>query len=69
MSTHLCVMRMHAARSAVLVRTGRVLSITCQATRNFIVLEGTHRHRNLLLQLDVHWNVPGWYECFTENKP
>ena len=31
--------------------------------------EGTHRHRNVLLQLDVHWNVPGWYECSTENKP
>ena len=69
MRTYLCVLSMHAARSAVFVRTGRVLSITCQATRNFIVLEGIHRHRNLLLQLDVHWNVPGWYECFTENKP
>ena len=23
----------------------------------------------MLLQLDVHWNVPGWYECFPENKP
>ena len=31
--------------------------------------EGTHRHRNVLFQLDVHWNVPGWYECSTENKP
>ena len=23
----------------------------------------------MLLQLDVDWNVPGWYECSTENKP
>ena len=30
---------MHGARSAVFVRTGRVLSVTCQATRNFSVLE------------------------------
>ena len=35
----------------------------------WVVVEGTHRHRNVLLQLDVHWNVPGWYECSTENKP
>ena len=35
----------------------------------WVVLEGTHRHRNVLLQLDVHWNVPGWYECSPENKP
>ena len=69
MRTYPCVMNMHGARSAVFVRTGRVLPITCQATRNLIVLEGTHRHRNMLLQLDVHWNVPGWYECSTENKP
>ena len=39
MRTYLCVMGMHAARSAVFVRTGRVLSITCQATRNLFVLE------------------------------
>ena len=64
-----CVMSVFGARSAVFARTGRVLSITSQATRNFIVLEGIHRHRNLLFQLDVHWNVPGWYECSTENKP
>ena len=35
----------------------------------WVVVEGTHRHRKMLLQLDVHWNVPGWYECSTENKP
>ena len=35
----------------------------------WVVVERTHRHRNLLFQLDVHWNVPGWYECSTENKP
>ena len=35
----------------------------------WVVVEGIHRHRNLLLQLDVHWNVPGWYECSTKNKP
>ena len=34
-----------------------------------VVLEGIDRHRNLLLQLGVHWNVLGWYECSTENKP
>ena len=32
------------------------------------MLTGIHRHRNVLLQLDVHWNVPGWYECSTQNK-
>ena len=69
MRTYLCVMDMFGARSAVFVRTGRVLSITCQATRNFIVLEGFDRHRNLLFQLVVLWNVPGGYECSTENKP
>ena len=69
MRTYLCVVSMFGARSAVFVCTGRVLSITCQATRNFIVREGFHRHRNLLLQLDVHWNVAGWYECSTDNKP
>ena len=35
----------------------------------WVVVVGTHRHRNLLLQLDVHWNVPGWYECCPEKKP
>ena len=35
----------------------------------WVVVEGIHRHRNLLFQLDVHWNVPGWYECSTQNKP
>ena len=25
--------------------------------------------RNVLLQLDVHWNVPGWYECSPEKQP
>ena len=35
----------------------------------WVVLEGIHRHRNVLLQLDVHWNVPGWYECSPEKKP
>ena len=69
MRTYLRVLSMNGARSAVFARTGRVLSITSQATRNFIVLEGIDRHRNLLFQLDVHWNVPGWYECSTENKP
>ena len=69
MRTYPCVMSVFGARSAVFARTGRVLSITSQATRNFIVLEGIHRHRNLLFQLDVHWNVPGWYVCSTENKP
>ena len=53
-------MSMNFARSAVFVRTGRVLSITC--------VEGIHRHRNVLLQLDVHWNVPSWYECSTQKK-
>ena len=33
------------------------------------LIEGIDRHRNVLFQLDVHWNVPGWYECSTENKP
>ena len=59
MRTYLCVTSMHAARSAVFVRTGRVLSITSQATRNLFVLEGTHRHRNLLFQLVVHWSGTG----------
>ena len=36
---HTCVMGMCGARSAVFVRTGRVLSITSQATRNLFVLE------------------------------
>ena len=35
----------------------------------FSFFEGFDRHRNLLLQLDVHWNVPGWFECSTESKP
>ena len=49
MRTYLCVTSVYGARSAVFARTGRVLSITCQATRNLIVLEGFDRHRNLLL--------------------
>ena len=69
MRTYLCVMSVFGARSAVFARTGRVLSITSQATRNFIVLEGFDRHRNVLLQLDVHWNVADWYECSTESRP
>ena len=39
MRTYLCVMSVSGARSAVFARTGRVLSITSQATRNFLVLE------------------------------
>ena len=69
MRTYLCVVSVFGARSAVFARTGRVLSITSQATRNLIVLEGIDRHRNLLFQLVVHWNVLGWYECSTDNKP
>ena len=34
----------------------------------WVVVEGIHRHRNVLLQLDVHWNVPGWSECSTEEQ-
>ena len=59
MRTYPCVMSMHAARSAVFVRTGRVLSITSDVTRNFIVLEGITRHRNVLFQLVVHWSGTG----------
>ena len=69
MRTYLCVMSVFGARSAVFARTGRVLSITCQATRNLIVLEGIDQHRNLLFQLVVHWNVPGWSQCSTKNRP
>ena len=39
MRTYLCAVCMYGARSAVFVRTGRVLPITCQATRNLFVLE------------------------------
>ena len=39
MRTYICVISMYGARSAVFARTGRVLSITSQATRNFLVLE------------------------------
>ena len=39
MRTYPCVVGMYGARSAVFVRTGRVLPITSQATRNLFVLE------------------------------
>ena len=41
----------------------------CCPSLIWVVVEGIHRHRNVLFQLDVHWNVPGWPECFTENRP
>ena len=70
MRTYLCVMSMHAARSAVFVRTGRVLSITCQATRNFCCWRGFHRHRNLCSFNSLFTGlVPGWFEFSTEWKP
>ena len=51
----------------------RVRGACCPSLLKQLVIlsffEGTHRHRNVLFQLDVHWNVPGWYECSTENKP
>ena len=33
------------------------------------LIEGIHLHRNLLLHSDVHWNVPGWYECSIQIRP
>ena len=70
MPTYLCVMSVFAARSAVLARTGRVLSITCQATRNFCCWRGFHRHRNLCSFNSLFTGlVPGWFEFPTEWKP
>ena len=58
MRTYLCVMVMYGARSAVFVRTGRVLSITSQATRNLFVLVVSPAPVTLLFQLVVSLD---WY--------
>ena len=47
MRTYPCVVSVYGARSAVFVRTGRVLSITSQAILSFF--EGFHRHRNFVV--------------------
>ena len=53
MRTYLCVVIMFGARFAVFDRTERMLFSTCQATRNFFVLEVSTGTVTLLFQLVI----------------
>ena len=67
--TYLCVMGVCGARSAVFVCTGRVLSITSQATRNLFVLEVSTGTVTCCFNSLFTGLVPCWFECSTQNKP
>ena len=67
--TYSCVMGVCGARSAVFVCTGRVLSITSQATRNLFVLEVSTGTVTCCFNSLFTGLVPGWFECSTQNKP
>ena len=69
MRTYICVISMYGARSAVFVCTGRVLSITSQATRNLFVLEVSTGTVTCCFNSLFTGLVPCWFECSTQNKP
>ena len=66
MHTYMWGVSMYGARFAVFVRTGRVFSITCQATRNLSFLEVSAAPSRCCFKSLSMWTGTGWIEFPTE---